>query len=172
MKKQWISLSLIAGLGLFTMASCGSDTVEEAREQAQELVDNVADSVSDEVVEIAIEGDDAMQFNVNQLHAKAGQTVKLTLTHTGELDKSVMGHNVVILKQGTDVEAFASAALDAKDNDHIPASHEGDIIAHTDLIGGGESTTITFTAPEAGTYDFICSFPGHAGMMKGKFIVQ
>src|SRR5690554_3915245 len=117
MKKQWISLSLIAGLGLFTMASCGSDTVEEAREQAQELVDNVADSVSDEVVEIAIEGDDAMQFNVNQLHAKAGQTVKLTLTHTGELDKSVMGHNVVILKQGTDVEAFASAALDAKDND-------------------------------------------------------
>ncbi|HBX64839.1 MAG TPA: azurin, partial [Balneolaceae bacterium] len=26
--------------------------------------------------------------------------------------------------------------------------------------------------PEAGTYDFICSFPGHYALMKGKFIVE
>ena len=40
------------------------------------------------------------------------------------------------------------------------------------MIGGGQTTSITFTAPAAGTYDFICSFPGHSGLMKGKFIVE
>jgi azurin len=40
------------------------------------------------------------------------------------------------------------------------------------MLGGGETTTIAFTAPAAGTYDYICSFPGHYGMMKGKLIVE
>ena len=45
-------------------------------------------------------------------------------------------------------------------------------IVATDLIGGGEQTTITFTAPSSGEYDFICSFPGHYGLMQGRLIVQ
>ena len=40
------------------------------------------------------------------------------------------------------------------------------------MIGGGQSDTIEFDAPEPGTYDFICSFPGHYSVMKGKFIVE
>ena len=28
------------------------------------------------------------------------------------------------------------------------------------MLGGGESDTITFDAPEPGTYIFFCSFPG------------
>jgi azurin len=31
---------------------------------------------------------------------------------------------------------------------------------------------IEFIAPEKGTYDYICSFPGHFAMMKGKLIVE
>ena len=46
------------------------------------------------------------------------------------------------------------------------------MIAHTDLIGGGQVTSIEFDAPDAGTYEFLCSFPGHSGLMKGKFIVE
>jgi azurin len=40
------------------------------------------------------------------------------------------------------------------------------------MLSGGETTTIEFTAPAAGTYDYICSFPAHYAMMKGKLIVQ
>jgi azurin len=40
------------------------------------------------------------------------------------------------------------------------------------LIGGGESTTIEFEAPEKGEYTFLCTFPGHFGLMNGKFIVE
>jgi len=40
------------------------------------------------------------------------------------------------------------------------------------MLGGGETTTIEFTAPGAGIYDYICSFPAHYGLMKGKLIVE
>ena len=66
---------------------------------------------------------------------------------------------------------FAEEALKAKATDYIPED-QSNVIAHTKLVGGGESTTITFHAPEKGTYDFICSFPGHYSMMKGKFNVE
>lgn len=87
--------------------------------------------------------------------------------------KEAMGHNFVLLQEGVDVAAFGQAAAGAAATGYIPESMKGDIIAHTDLIGGGESTTLEFTAPTtAGNYAFMCSFPGHYGMMKGIFIVE
>jgi azurin len=35
------------------------------------------------------------------------------------------------------------------------------IIAHTKLIEGEDSDTVTFAAPEPGTYTFLCTFPEH-----------
>ncbi|MDT0648104.1 azurin [Zunongwangia sp. F260] len=124
-----------------------------------------------EVVEVYISASDQMQFGKNEIKVKAGSTVKLTLEHTGEMSENVMGHNFVLLKQGTDISAFGQKAMQAADNDYIPEDEE-QVIAHTEIIGGGESTTIEFTAPESGTYDFICSFPGHYAVMQGKFIVE
>ena len=83
-----------------------------------------------------------------------------------------MGHNFVLLKPGTVITEFSIKAAEAgQDADWIPEDGK-DVIVHTKMIGGGESTAITFMAPEAGTYDFICSFPGHSALMKGKFIVE
>jgi azurin len=120
---------------------------------------------------IVLTANDVMQYNTNEIRAKAGQKVKLTLRHIGKLDINVMGHNVVILKQGVDLTEFAGKAATERENKYIPKDSK-DIIAHTDLIGGGQITSIEFEAPEAGTYEFLCSFPGHSGMMKGKFIVE
>lgn len=122
-------------------------------------------------VEITIESNDKMQFDMNEIKVEAGQTVVLTLKHVGKLPKAAMGHNWVLLTKGTDINTFGAAASKAADNGYIPEGTDK-VIAATDLIGGGQETTIEFTAPEAGTYDFICSFPGHYAMMKGKFIVE
>ena len=122
-------------------------------------------------VEITIESNDRMQFNMDEIKVEAGQTVVLTLVHTGKLPKTAMGHNWVLLTQGTDINKFGAAAAKFADNSYIPEETD-QVIANTDIIGGGQETTIEFTAPEAGTYDFICSFPGHYAMMKGKFIVE
>lgn len=116
-------------------------------------------------------GDDAMKFDKSEIRVKSGQKVKLTLRHKGKMPITAMGHNVVILKKGVDITAFASKAALARDNNYIPKDSK-DIIAFTETIGGGQTTSIEFDAPEAGTYNFICSFPGHYAIMKGKFIVE
>jgi len=165
---------------MLTTISCKNDkkteTVPETKTEevveepkAEETVAETTTESSNGTLEIA--GDDTMKFDKSELKAKAGQKVTLILTHTGKMAKNVMGHNWVLLKQGTDIDDFGAKAVAAGlDKEHIP---EGDhVIASTKVIGGGESVSITFDAPAAGTYDFICSFPGHYSMMKGKFIVE
>ncbi len=165
-----IKYALIAGV--IGLAACGSgDESSNATEQPAAEEQKV-ETPAAEGVTLEITGNDVMKFDKTELRAKAGQKVTLTLHHSGNLAKEAMGHNVVILKAGTDVAAFAAKAVEAKANDYFPESEAANVIAHTKIIGGGESVTIEFTAPEAGTYPFICSFPGHYGFMKGDFIVE
>lgn len=130
-----------------------------------------SESANDEVVEIMLHADDKMTFDLKEIKVKKGQKVKLTLMHIGKMPKNVMGHNFVLLEKGVDMATFASKAASAADHDYVP-ENSTDVIAHTKLLGGGEMDVIEFDAPEVGTYDFLCSFPGHYTLMKGKFIVE
>lgn len=153
------------------MVSCGGDSKKEEKESVKINTKKKAPKKDDNSVNLALAGNDLMKFDKNEFSVKAGQEVTLTLRHIGKIGKKVMGHNFVLLKEGTSVPEFsAKAAAAGEANDWI--ANEDQIIAHTKMIGGGETTKITFTAPEQGTYDFICSFPGHSGLMKGKFIVE
>ncbi len=148
-----------------------SDPVEETTEQpAEEAVAEGA--VEMEVAEIVIEGNDQMKYNLSEMKVKAGQPVKLTLKHVGTMTVEVMGHNWVLLKPGVAKDDFGMEAMSAKETGYIPAKYQDMVIANTDMVGGGEETTIEFTAPEAGSYVFMCSFPGHFGAMHGTFIVE
>jgi azurin len=54
-------------------------------------------------------------------------------------------------------------------SDHIKKG-DARVIAHTKIVGGGQTTSITFptSALKKGeSYTYFCSFPGHASMMKG-----
>lgn len=165
----------------FTFASCGgggsdqksSGESEKKQLQQQKTEEKAEEKDVPESVELTIEGNDQMKYNKDRMEVHSGQEVTVTLKHVGEMSLEQMGHNFVVLAKGVDPSDFAAKAVDAGlDNDHIPEGSEDDIIAHTDMIGGGEETSVTFTAPKAGMYDFICSFPGHAGMMKGKLVVK
>lgn len=174
--KKGILFLAIAVLGF----SCSSST--ENKEETvkynnqakatteEETIEEVPTENANEATEIIIESNDQMKYNLSEIRVKSGQKVKLTLKHVGKLPKESMGHNFVLLKDGTDVQSFAMAAGQARESGYI--ANEGDIIAHTNIIGGGESDTIEFDAPALGIYDFICSFPGHYAIMKGKFIVE
>lgn len=120
---------------------------------------------------ITLEANDLMKFNLTEFSTVSGKEVKLTLHNVGKLPKQAMGHNLVILKAEADVQPFAIAAPTSVATDFIPESQKDKIIAHTKLLGAGESDTITFTAPAPGKYPFICSFPGHFALMHGSMIV-
>ncbi len=127
--------------------------------------------VEDDLNEVVLTSNDLMQFNKAEIKVKAGKKVKLTLKHIGKLDKKIMGHNFVLLKKGVNISVFGSKAATFASNDYIPNDTQ-DVIAHTKLIGAGETAVVEFDAPAPGEYDFLCSFPGHYAIMKGKFIVE
>lgn len=115
-------------------------------------------------------GDD-MKYDTKEIKVKEGQAMTVILHHTGKASKEAMGHNFVLLKEGVNMEEFDAKAMQDKDNDYIPKGTD-EVIAHTKLLGGGESDTIEFPAPPKGTYNFLCTFPGHGGVMNGKLIVE
>lgn len=123
---------------------------------------------------LELTGNDQMQFSSKALEATAGEKVTLTFKHIGTLPVAAMGHNVVILKPGTPVPAFATKCAAAKDHGYLPQDDESKavIVAHTKLLGGGESDTIEFTPTEPGAYPFLCTFPGHFAIMQGVLTVK
>ncbi|WKK80994.2 azurin [Marivirga arenosa] len=147
-------------------------TSKEIMQKEAEKKEKTEVTEEEEIIKIVIEADDQMQYNLDEMTVKAGSTVELTLKHVGQLPKDQMGHNWVLLKPEASIMQFSQKASSAKDNDYIPESLADQVIANTKMLGGGEEATITFEAPEKGTYDFICSFPGHAMIMQGKFIVE
>jgi azurin len=166
-------LNLFLALSVVAFMSCGKTT--EKKEETSIKINQApkeAEPVQEEgVANVVIESNDQMRYNLSEIKVSAGDKVNLTLKHVGQLDKNVMGHNFMLLKPGVDINDFAKKALKAKANDYIPVDSP-DVIVHTKMIGGGEEVSITFDAPEAGTYEFICSFPGHVALMNGKFIVE
>ena len=131
-------------------------------------------ATAQDAVKLEITGNDQMQYDKKELTVTEGQKVTLTLKHIGKFAKAAMGHNVVILKAGTAIPTFAMKCAPAAATDYIPQDEESKklIIAHTDMVGGGETTSVTFTAPAAGEYPYLCTFPGHFGLMTGKLIVK
>jgi len=160
---------------LFTLIiSCGpkkekkKEKFEYKRTQVEEKNDVIDDN--EYLIKIVLNSYDNMMYDKKTIEVKYGKNIMLTLNHKGKIGKEFMGHNFVLLKKGVNVDEFAKKATLAKSNDYIPNSDE--TIAFTKMLGGGESTTISFMAPEAGTYTYICSFPGHYMIMRGELIVN
>lgn len=120
--------------------------------------------------QLEITGNDMMQYNTAELIVPKGCTdVSLTLTHVGKLANNIMGHNWV-LTTDADFQAVAMAGMGAGLEKHYVPQDDARVLASTDVVGGGESTTITFNVEALsadGKYVFFCSFPGHWGVMKG-----
>ena len=120
-------------------------------------------------VEVTITGNDQMKYDKAEIEVKAGQTVALTFKNIGALPKAAMGHNVVILKPGSDIPKFAIGGVANAAGDYLPLDPAlaAQVVAKTKILGPKEEETIVFKVPAAGDYPFLCTFPGHFGVMKG-----
>ena len=131
-------------------------------------------ALSAEPVKVTITGNDTMQFDLKSFEVESGQKIELTFKNIGKIPKIAMGHNLVILKKGVSAVAFGQKAMVAGANatNALPDSVKGETIVATKLLGPAESETINFTAPEAGDYEYVCTFPGHFAMMRGVMKVK
>lgn len=124
---------------------------------------------------VTVTGNDTMKFSLTEITAKPGEKLSVTFVNEGTTPKFSMGHNWVLLADGTDVPAFLVAAAEAVTTDYVPGGEPAArILASSKLLGPNERDTVTFTAPTTpGRYEYICSFPGHYQVgMRGVLIVQ
>jgi len=115
--------------------------------------------------EVTIQADDKMRYDLTAFDASPGQKISLTFKNIGTTPKFSMGHNFVLLDRIITASNVQSAFLDKASTE---ASHEyvppgaKEVLAHSKLLGPGESEVVTFNAPYIpGEYLYVCSFPGH-----------
>ena len=125
---------------------------------------------ADKVCKLAITGNDLMQFDKKELVVEKDCTsVELTLTHIGKLPAAAMGHNWTLAKT-SDAQAVANDGLAAGLAANYVKAGDPRVIAHTKVVGGGQSDKVTFPTSKlkAGeSYEYLCTFPGHNALMKG-----
>jgi uncharacterized cupredoxin-like copper-binding protein len=105
-----------------------------------------------------------LKFDNESLKARAGARIRLVFRNSDD-----MLHNFVLCSPGKGQAVGAAAmilGIDGAAKNYVPDT--GDVLFHTALTLPGASDTIYFNAPTTpGDYDYICSFPGHAVLMKG-----
>ena len=104
------------------------------------------------------------QFEPDKLQVVAGSEVVVTLDN-----RSKVPHNWVLVKAGTKDEVAQRGLGAGPENDWVQPG-DPDVIVHVKLLYPGETGEVRFTAPTAGTSQFISSFPGYNLFMFGDFI--
>ena len=117
-----------------------------------------------------IEVGDNLQFSMEAISVSVScKDITVNLRHIGNMPVSAMGHNWVLTKDSDSAEVATDGADAGMDNDYVKPE-DARVIAYTPLIGGGESTSITFSFDKldsSSEYIFFCSFPGHSFVMRG-----
>ena len=164
-------LSLAAAL--LALAACGDpeppapppDVAPAAAAPSAETFEAPPPAGQTAEVEISPVGD-LMEYEQTAFAVRPGQTVTVTFVNTATAE--AMHHNVVVLAEGADVDAFGQAAMSAADTEYVPADRAAEVLAHTPMSAPGETVEVTFTAPTApGDYTYVCTFPGHYLTMRG-----
>lgn len=117
---------------------------------------------------VTVTAGDGLAFNQTTLTIPANTATTVTFQNTS----SGLQHNWVLVKGGDDIASQVDAAAAGAAPDYVP---DGDpnIAAASDMLNGGGSDTVEVPALPAGTYTYMCTFPGHyAGGMKGTLTVQ
>jgi azurin len=124
---------------------------------------------------VDVDSTDQMTFSTKAIEIdKSCKEFTVNLKHSGNLPKNVMGHNLVISK-AADMQPIATDGLSAGIDKQYLKEGDARIIAHTKIIGAGETDSLKIDVSKldpAEQYGFFCSFPGHISMMKGTITLK
>lgn len=168
----YYTLNEIPGGGDGRLAGAAANGTEGSAEknaaQAKNLNEMPASWTDGPDEELTISTVPGLKYSTDLISVVAGQKVKLTLQNNDD-----MLHNLVITlpEQASPVgEAALQLGLDGEAMDYVPDMDA--VLFHTKLLQPETAETIYFIAPEKpGTYEFVCTFPGHHMTMRGKLQV-
>ncbi len=158
------------GENMADMAShSGKASAEPVFEAGKHLTEMPASWGGKATQQLEISTQPGLKYNKTTLRVKAGSKVSLRFTNPDD-----MQHNFVITKDGASQTVGQKAlemGLAGYGSHYIPKSP--DVLFHTSLLEPNSNQTIYFQAPAApGKYEFVCTVPGHASLMRGVLIVE
>ncbi len=112
-----------------------------------------------------------LKYDVAELVVNANSKIELTFNNNDD-----MLHNVVITQRGVASvdkvgDMGAALGLDGANQNYVPDSDL--VLYHTGIVEPGNAEKIYFQAPNMpGEYWIVCTFPGHAKVMRAKLIVK
>lgn len=112
-----------------------------------------------------------LKFEQTELQAQAGEPIALHFENPDD-----MPHNwVLTVPDAADAVARAAdmmvAQTDGFSRNYVPEMSE--ILCHSRVMMPRTRTTLYFNAPvKPGRYPYLCTFPGHAQMMRGVLVVE
>ena len=132
-------------------------------------------SLSQAACSFDVEVGDYLSFSTSDMAVeKSCESITVNLKHSGKLPANIMGHNWV-LSADADVQALATEGMSAGLVSNYVPPGDARVLAVTSVIGGGESTSVTFSTAglaSGDAYTFFCSFPGHSYSMRGALTVS
>ncbi len=107
-------------------------------------------------------------FDKAEIKLPANQEITIALKN--ESTDISMPHNFVVIKTGT-ANDVGQNGVQFKENGFINPADKN-VLVHSPLAEANTTVYLSFKTPAVGEYEFICSYPGHWGLMKGKFITE
>ena len=157
----------------FTRAPATATTVPPATSQPTPTIAPTKPQAPTQTVETPAGGpsleisvvDNDLAFDTSDFEVAAGADVNLVFDNVSTINQ----HNWVLVTPGTKDDVAARGITQPTTNWLQPG--DPDVIANTILLDPETSGEVRFTAPAAGTYQFVCTFPGHNLAMFGDFVV-
>jgi len=113
---------------------------------------------------------DSLLFDRRDIYVPRGRPVQIIFENTDS-----MPHNFVVTAQGSMAQVGLAAErmamdADAADRHYVPEIPQ--VLHATRLLMPGQTDRLLFFAPEeAGTWPYVCTYPGHWSIMNGKMHV-
>lgn len=119
-------------------------------------------------------GNDSLHYAPPTFTAKPGERITVEMRTMSMQPAEQMSHNFVMLKPGSNIDAFVAAAAKEKLHGFMPPALKAQVLVATDMVAANGIAKVTFAAPtKPGVYAFFCTFPGHySGGMKGTLVVK
>lgn len=120
-------------------------------------------------LDIGSKGDELL-YDKASLEAPAGSKITLRLKNNATVASTL--HNWVLAASASAADGIAADGITAGEAAGYIKAGDNRVIAKTKMIKGGETDSVTFDAPKAGTYTYVCTFPGHAALMRGTLTIK
>ena len=157
-------------------ASCGgsqekpAEGTAENQNQTEETSAETNATPGEVTLTIKVIGNSMADMAYEPMSAAVKAGDKVTLNLVNENSAEGMLHNWVLVKLGSGQEVATAGIAAGADKLYVPENDN--VIAASGLANPNETISLEFVAPAAGSYNYMCTYPGHFPKMIGKLIVE